>query len=138
MAITGETMGREATPAELRTECIREMLVFAGSAANLSGTISARQDAESVLAEALPDAEVLNLSGISLDQILTFPAEELPVLVELEDGSAMLIIGFNEFNVVVMDPSADAEPVYKIGKNDATEFFGNNGNRFYTYRELVD
>jgi len=138
MAISGMSLGPDATPAELRTECIREMLVFAGSADGVSGTISSRQDAVKVLSEALPDAEVLDLRGIPLEPVLTFPAEEVPVLAELADGSAMLIIGFNEFNIVVMDPSAADEPVYKIGRNDAAEFFANNGNRFITYRKITD
>ncbi len=138
MAITGKALGKEATPAELRTECISELLVFAGSAEGITGTISSRQDAVRVISDALPDAEVMDLGGISLEQVLTFPAEEVPVLAELADGSAMLIIGFNEYNVVVMDPSVEEEPVYKIGRNDAAEFFAENGNRFVTYRKLAD
>jgi hypothetical protein len=43
----------------------------------------------------------------------------------------MLVIGFNELNVVVMDPQSGT--VYKIGINDATALFEENGNTFMTY-----
>ena len=46
----------------------------------------------------------------------------------------MLVIGFNELNIVVMDPSDGT--VYKIGMNDATEMFEENGNRFITYMRI--
>ncbi len=53
------------------------------------------------------------------------------MLASLEDGRAFLITGFNELNIVVMDP-ADGT-VYKVGMNDATAMFQENGNRFITY-----
>lgn len=49
----------------------------------------------------------------------------------LENDSAMLVIGFNELNVVVMNPQTGT--VYKIGMNDATNMFQQNGNAFVTY-----
>jgi hypothetical protein len=53
------------------------------------------------------------------------------VLVTLNDGNAMLVIGFNELNVVVMNPETGT--VYKIGMNDATTKFAESGNSFMTY-----
>ena len=41
----------------------------------------------------------------------------------------MLIVGYNEYNVVVMNPAAK-EQVYKIGRGDATKLFMQSGNRF--------
>jgi hypothetical protein len=49
----------------------------------------------------------------------------------LEDGSAVLLIGFNEKNTVVMNP--ENGEVYKVGMNDSKEWFEQNGNRFITY-----
>ena len=45
-----------------------------------------------------------------------------------------LVIGFNELNVVVMDP--EKGEVYKIGMNDATERFEKSGNCFITYTKI--
>ena len=59
---------------------------------------------------------------------------ESRVLAMLQDGSAVLIIGFNELNTVVMNPGAeDGNYVYKVGMNDSREWFEQNGNRFITY-----
>ena len=49
----------------------------------------------------------------------------------LEDGDAVLIVGFNELNIVVMDPMTGT--LYKKGMNDSTEWLNENGNRFITY-----
>ena len=70
-------------------------------------------------------------TGCSLDAILYYTNKDIPVLVTFNDGNAMLVIGFNELNTVVMDPLLGT--VYKIGMNDSKELFEENGNRFITY-----
>ena len=49
----------------------------------------------------------------------------------MQDGTAVLIVGFNEKNTVVMNP--EIGNVYKVGMNDSTEWFEQNGNHFITY-----
>ena len=68
---------------------------------------------------------------MSLDAVLYYVNKDIPVLVNFEDGRAMLLIGFNELNVVVMNPATGT--VYKIGMNDATNMFLQNRNAFVTY-----
>jgi len=63
--------------------------------------------------------------------MLYYVNKDIPVLALMNDGSAMLIIGFNEQNIVVMDP--ERGEIYKIGRNDSREMFESNGNRFMTY-----
>ena len=53
------------------------------------------------------------------------------MLALLENGEAVLITGFNEFNVVIMEPSKGT--LYKKGMNDSAEWFEENGNCFITY-----
>ena len=59
------------------------------------------------------------------------PDREIPVLAMLGDGNAVLIIGFNEKNVVLMNPETDK--VYKMGMNDAADWFTENGCHFISY-----
>ena len=75
--------------------------------------------------------QVLDLSGCSLDAVLYYVNQDIPVLAILEDGEAVLVTGFNEFNVVIMEPSTGK--LYKKGMNDATTWFAENGNHFITY-----
>ena len=58
-------------------------------------------------------------------------ANERPVLVQEADGGGLLLVGYNELNVVVMDPTKK-DAVYKIGREDATKRFSASGNRFLT------
>ena len=53
------------------------------------------------------------------------------MLATLNDGNAVLIVGFNELNVVIMDPLTGI--VEKKGMNDSKQMFEENGNRFITY-----
>ena len=84
-----------------------------------------------ILKESLEDAEVLDLTGCTLDAVLYYVNRDIPVLAMLQDGSAVLLVGFNEKNTVVMNPETGS--VYKVGMNDSTEWFEQNGNRFITY-----
>jgi hypothetical protein len=84
-----------------------------------------------ILEENLDDIEVLDLTGVSLDAVLYYVNNDIPVLVTFDDTSAMLVVGFNELNVVVMNPKTGT--VYKIGTNDATSMFAESGNSFMTY-----
>ena len=63
--------------------------------------------------------------------VLYYVNQDIPVLAILEDGEAVLVTGFNEFNVVIMEPATGK--LYKKGMNDATAWFAENGNHFITY-----
>ena len=84
-----------------------------------------------ILASDLTECTILDLSGCSLDAVLYYVNQDIPVLATLEDGNAVLIVGFNELNIVLMDPSTGT--LYKKGMNDSTEWLTENGNRFITY-----
>ena len=85
-----------------------------------------------ILKESMPDVQVLDLTGCTLESVLYYVNQDIPVLATMQDGSAVLLVGFNEKNTVVMNPESEAL-VYKIGMNDSTEWFEQNGNCFVTY-----
>ena len=74
---------------------------------------------------------MLDLEGCILDSILYYVDQDIPVLALLNSGEAVLIIGFNEQNVVIMDPKTGT--IAKKGMNDSRTMFAQNGNRFITY-----
>ena len=114
--------------------CLDTILEYAGSIKNTQLMLDKNQTVAQILDENLNDVRVLELRGVCLDAVLYYVNKDIPVLVTLEDGSAMLVIGFNELNIVVMDPKKGT--VYKIGMNDATEMFNENGNSFVTYLDV--
>lgn len=79
----------------------------------------------------MDNCQILDLTDCKLDAVLYYVNQDIPVLVMLEDGSAVLLIGFNEKNTVLMNPETGS--VYKMGMNDSAELFEQNGNRFITY-----
>ena len=84
-----------------------------------------------ILEKNLTDVQVLELSGCSLQSVLYYVNKDIPVLAMQEDGNAVLIVGFNELNTVLMDPQTGE--VFKKGINDSTKWFEENGNSFVTY-----
>lgn len=128
MAITGKASSEESSSLAV---CLETILGFAGSVKNVQPMLDNGKTIRQILEENLNDTTVLDLRGVSLDAVLYYVNQDIPVLATLADGSAMLVIGFNELNVVVMNPESGT--VYKIGMNDAAELFQQNGNEFVTY-----
>ena len=128
MAITGRQ--RSEGNSDLAV-CLETILEFCGSIKNVQPMLDRGRTVRQILEENISDAVMLDLQGVSLDAILYYVNQDIPVLVLLEDGSAMLVIGFNELNVVDMNPETGT--VYKVGMNDATNLFRENGNMFVTY-----
>ena len=111
--------------------CLNAILKFEGLMRDTSYSLDAGKDVMTILEENLEGRKILNLQGCSLDMVLYYPDREIPVLAVLQDGSAVLITGFNEQNVVIMDPQTGK--VGKKGMNDARTWFEENGNRFIAY-----
>ncbi len=128
MAITEDTVEEGETSLSV---CLDAMFRFEGLMRSSAGMLESGKDVAAILEDNLEGYRILDLRGASLDMVLYYPDREIPVLAVLQDGSAVLITGFNEQNVVLMDPTAGT--VAKMGLNDAREWFAENGNRFMTY-----
>lgn len=132
MAIQGEPVTEEKDSLAV---CLDTMFAFEGMIRNSEYMLNRGDTVLEILEENLENAQVLDLKGCSLDAALYYVNQDIPVLVLLEDGSAVLLIGFNEMNTVLMNPQAAPETgyVYKMGMNDTREWFEKNGNNFITY-----
>lgn len=111
--------------------CLDTVLSFEGIVRNSEYLLARGQNAMEILDKNLDHARILDLTGCNLDSVLYYVNQDIPVLAMLENGEAVLVTGFNEFNVVIMEPSIGK--LYKKGMNDATEWFEENGNQFMTY-----
>lgn len=128
MAISG-SQKEEGTSA--LAVCLETMLSLEGVSRNAQSMLNQGMTVAEILEENLTDAQVLELSGVSLDAILYYVNQDIPVLATLKEDDAILVIGFNELNIVVMNPNSGT--VYKIGMNDAAQMFEEHGNLFVTY-----
>ncbi|HBA69273.1 MAG TPA: hypothetical protein DCZ40_07945 [Lachnospiraceae bacterium] len=129
MAIKGASITEEKNSLAI---CLDTMLQYEGIMRNTEYMLNRGETIVDILDENLEGARVLDLTGCSLDAILYYINKDIPVLASLNDGNAVLIIGFNELNIVLMDPLTGGTP-YKKGMNDSVQMFAENGNRFITY-----
>ena len=114
--------------------CLDNILRHAGITRNTEYDLAQGKTATTLLSENMTGVQVLDLSGCTLDAVLYYVNQDIPVLAILEDGEAVLVTGFNEFNVVIMEPATGK--LYKKGMNDATAWFAENGNHFITYMRI--
>lgn len=74
---------------------------------------------------------MLNLTGCSLDEVLYYIDKNIPVIGMKDEDSAVLIVGYDTYNITVIDPSLHQRK--KIGLNDGTALFKEAGNLFFSY-----
>lgn len=128
MAITEASVTEEKDSVAI---CLDTMLKFEGIIRNSEYLIAQGETIFTVLEKNLPDAQVLDLKGCNLESMLYYVNRDIPVFASLNDGTAVLIVGFNEYNIVVMNPTTGK--LYKKGMNDSKEWLEDNGNSFITY-----
>lgn len=129
MAITAKEITEDRSSLAV---CLDTMLALEGIARNTEGQLRRGQTAMQILEQGLEgQAQVLDLGGCSLDAMLYFVNQDIPVLALLKDGEAVLLTGFNEYNVVIMEPATGR--LYKKGMNDTREWMEENGNPFIAY-----
>lgn len=134
--LKNQIMAIQGTPV-METEdslavCLDTILEYEGISRNAQYLLNRGETVFRILKDNLEEATILDLTGCSLDAMLYYVNQDIPVLVMMEDGSAVLLIGFNEMNTVIMNPD-EGGAVYKMGMNDSREWFEKNGNRFITY-----
>ena len=71
---------------------------------------------------------LLDARGCTMQQMLYFVDQGFPVIGYTNEGSYLLLCGFDQYNVTVYDPST--RETYKAGLNDSTEYFRTKGNDF--------
>lgn len=113
--------------------CLNQILQFNGVVRNAAELLAEGDSAITILEEGLEGKRILDLKNVTLNEVLYYPDREIPVLALQKDGSAVIICGFNDQNVVIADPAAGT--VAKKGLNDAAEWFAGNTDSFITYVE---
>ena len=75
---------------------------------------------------------VINLTGCSVDTVLYYVNAGMPVLAVTGEKQGLLIVGYDNLNIVVMNPE-NRRLVYKMGMNDSMKYFEEKGNYFISY-----
>ncbi|MBR5115970.1 MAG: hypothetical protein IK096_02795, partial [Lachnospiraceae bacterium] len=112
--------------------CLQLMLEHRGIARNVEELLTGGASFTDVLGDNLPGCRALNLTGCDMSNVLYYVNMDIPVLASMRDGGAMLLIGFNDSEVVVVDPDS-RDRVYKLTRSAGNRLFSENGNRFTAY-----
>lgn len=110
-------------------KCI-DMMLQSGGVYKSSEEEIRRKSLARVLSDNL-EADVLDLSGVSLSDVLYYVSRGYPVMAMTGQGTAVIITGYDSKNTILYDPGE--ERVYKLGMNDSKSLFEKAGNRFITY-----
>lgn len=111
--------------------CLDTILKLEGIVRDTQASLDQGNTVTQILEDNLEKAQILDLTGCSLNAVLYYVNKDIPVMAMLENGEAVLIVGFNEFNIVIMEPATGT--LYKKGMNDSSQWFEENGNNFVTY-----
>ena len=88
----------------------------------------------SALNEALKgQGTVIDMTGCTLEQILYEVCAQRPVITKGENGQPVVIVGCDDYNTILYDPSTQETEYF--GMQDSTNTFQENGNVFLCYLE---
>lgn len=128
MAITGTKKDQDTSSLAV---CLDTILELEGISRKTQPMLDMGRDALNILKDSLRQDTILDLRGCAVDTLLYYLDQDIPILAMMENQDVYLITGFNEYNVVLMDPKTGN--VYKKGMNDSREMFEKNGNQFIAY-----
>ena len=116
--------------------CLDTILAREGIVRNTATELSLGKTPYSIVKDTLLDMDVLDLTGCPLDAVLYYVNKDIPVMAMLDSGEAVLITGFNEIAVVIMDPVSGT--LSKKDMSEASNWFAANGNNFITYNKPTE
>ena len=111
--------------------CLTQLLKAGGYTVDAKPLLQQGEPVLSILNKYV-EGDVLDLSGLMLEEVLYYVSRGYPVLAVLGENKGVLIVGYDEFNVLIMDPANGGTP-YKKGLKDSREYFENYGNNFISF-----
>ena len=111
--------------------CLDTILAFEGVMRNSSHLLEQGENAIDILTKNLENSQVLELTGCNLDDVLYYINKDIPVMVKLGHQKAVLLTGFNDSEVVILDP--DEGTLSKMKKKQAEKIFEEAGSYYITY-----
>lgn len=124
-------VGTEDVEAGSIAQCINAMLEKEGINISVGALIDGGETPKSILNNTMKEANVLDLTGCSVDEILYYVSCGSPVFAMTGSNDAVLVIGYDSSNIVIFDPAIGT--TYRKPLTESNEMFANAGNVFFTY-----
>lgn len=112
-------------------KCISALLESDGINVSVQDLMTNGDTMIQILTTALSDATVLNLNHCSVDSVLYYVSQGVPVIAMTGNDSAVLIVGYDRNNIYVYNPLNGQTTTQSI--TDADTQFAQNGSVFLTY-----
>lgn len=117
---------------DMTTRCLLGLLKAENiSLFDVGGLMNAGEAPGRILQEAMPYAQILDLTGCTLSQVLYYVGQGNLVFALGENREPLLVAGYDEHNVILYDPITNT--TYRKGLTDGEEAFSAGGNVFITY-----
>ena len=122
----------EASPQKnSQNVCLDIVLRQMGNPIETAELLTENKTCQEILAMAPGEYQWMDITGCSLESMLYYIDRDIPVMVLYDTGEAILITGFNQFNIVVMDPVA--RKLGYMSRSDAKAMLENTNNQVFTY-----
>lgn len=107
---------------------VNAILQANGIITDVSERIQNGESSISILNDSLKNATALELLGCTLDEVLYYVNKGEPVMGMVENENCVLIVGYDMYNAVLMEPSTGT--IYKQGLEETQAQFKQYGSRF--------
>ncbi len=116
------------------TTCLEVMLEQLGIYTDVQTRLEGGASCSDILDEQNSGYIPIEVTGCSLTSLLYYVDQDIPVLIILESGEAMLLTGFNSYNVVVMRP--DSSFLGYMSRSDASRMLSEESAYVYTFYQM--
>lgn len=130
-AFQNPTVGEEDKNAGSIVQCMSALLQREGLNISVGALIEDGETPKSILISALKEAQVLDLTGCNVEEILYYVNCGNPVFAMTGSDSAVLITGYDSNNIFIFDPIQNK--TLKKSMSEADELFVNAGSVFFSY-----
>ena len=130
-ALSDITASQEDAASGSFAQCINAMLQREGINISVGALIEGGETPKNILNNTMKDANVLDLTGCSVEEVLYYVSCGSPVFAMTGSNDAVLVIGYDASSVAIYDPSTGTS--YRRLMAEADEMFANAGNVFFTY-----
>ena len=116
--------------------CLDTILKLNGISLNSQYMVGQGKTADDIIGNNVPGITVLDLTGCCLDAVLYYVDKDIPVMAIRNDGTAVLLTGFNSTETVVFDPAAGT--LSKVQTDKLSEELDQSGCSYITYVKTSD
>ena len=108
--------------------CVQAILMHNGVNTDVASELAGGKTSVQIINEKISDKTGLDLTGCSLSEVLYYVWNGQPVLASTDGTNYVLIVGYDFYNVVMLNPVTGQ--TYKMGQDEAGAMFDNTGNKF--------